>query len=272
MIFLLLIVGFIAGVVGSLVGLGGGIIIVPSLLFLGSISTTFHSITPQLAVGTSLVVIFFTGLSSTISYLKYKTVDYKSGLLLFLGSGPGTVIGAWVNNYLQADSFLFYYGLFILFISFILFWKDKMKRPATLKEKSWKRSYEDQNGSMHHYSFSPVVGLLISFFVGFTSGLFGVGGGALMVPAMIMLFMFPPHVAVATSMFIITLSSIMGSFTHISLGNVHWLFAALLIPGAWIGAKIGAWLNQRLTSKMVIVGLRIMLLIVGVRLLIEGLF
>ena len=76
---MLLFIGLIAGTVGSLVGLGGGIIIVPLLIGL-------HSLSPQLAVGTSMVTVVFTGLSSTLTYMKHKRVDYKSGLILFIGS------------------------------------------------------------------------------------------------------------------------------------------------------------------------------------------
>ena len=74
------------------VGLGGGIIIVPLLIGL-------HSLSPQLAVGTSMVTVVFTGLSSTLTYMKHKRVDYKSGLILFIGSGPGGIIGSWANKF-----------------------------------------------------------------------------------------------------------------------------------------------------------------------------
>lgn len=70
---MLLFIGLIAGTVGSLVGLGGGIIIVPLLIGL-------HSLSPQLAVGTSMVTVVFTGLSSTLTYMKHKRVDYKVDL------------------------------------------------------------------------------------------------------------------------------------------------------------------------------------------------
>ena len=75
---LLLILGLLAGTIGSLVGLGGGIIIVPALLFLGFQPHLLDEVTPQMAAGTSLLVIIFTGLSSTIAYYKQKKVDYKS--------------------------------------------------------------------------------------------------------------------------------------------------------------------------------------------------
>ncbi|GAA3327694.1 hypothetical protein GCM10020331_068660 [Ectobacillus funiculus] len=79
---ILLIVGFIAGTIGSLVGLGGGIVIVPLLTGLGAL-LHLPNVSPQLAVGTSIVTVVFTGLSSTLSYMKHKRVDYKSGLLFF---------------------------------------------------------------------------------------------------------------------------------------------------------------------------------------------
>ncbi len=83
---ILVIVGFVGGTVGSLMGLGGGIIVVPSLLLLASLSLI--DITPQVAVGSSLVIMIVTGFSATIAYVKQKKVDYKSGLLFFCASGP----------------------------------------------------------------------------------------------------------------------------------------------------------------------------------------
>jgi uncharacterized protein len=90
---ILVIVGLAASSLGSLIGLGGGIIVVPALLYFGSLSWFGH-ISPQVAVGTSLFTMIFTGLSSTLAYMKRKTVDYKSGLIFLIGSGPGSILGA----------------------------------------------------------------------------------------------------------------------------------------------------------------------------------
>ena len=81
-------------------------------------------------------------------------------------------------------------------------------------------------------------------------------------------FAFPAHIAVATSMFIVFLSAIVSSATHISLGNVSWIYALILIPGAWIGGKIGAYINTKLSGNAVINLLRITLIILGTRLII----
>src|SRR6476659_8307737 len=100
----LVLIGLAASSLGSLIGLGGGIIVVPSLLYLGTLPG-FDHITPQVAVGTSLFTMIFTGLSSTLSYMKHKTIDYKSGLIFLIGSGPGSILGAWVTESLDLHSF-----------------------------------------------------------------------------------------------------------------------------------------------------------------------
>ncbi|OEH93959.1 sulfite exporter TauE/SafE family protein [Bacillus solimangrovi] len=267
---ILFVIGLVAGILGSIVGLGGGIILVPALLFLGTYAEAFHNITPQLAVGTSLLVIIFTGLASTLSYMKYKTIDYKSGLIFFIGSGPGSIIGAFVNNYLKVEQFQLYFGLLMIVLAIVLLFKDRLK-PAKNKEiKGIVRHFKDLNGEEFVYGFRPLTGWSVAFVVGFLSGLFGIGGGSLMVPAMMLIFQFPPHVAVATSMFMITLSSIVSSITHITLGNIDWIFAAALIPGAWFGGRIGAVLNQKLKSNTVVILLRIILVIIGIRLIYQS--
>ncbi|MDQ0857545.1 sulfite exporter TauE/SafE family protein [Bacillus sp. V2I10] len=271
-IFLVLI-GFIAGTIGSLVGLGGGIIVVPAMLFSSAFFTIFENVTPQTAVGTSLLVVIFTGLSSTLAYMKVKKVDYKSGWIFFIGSGPGGLLGAYLNKYLNLDSFSLYFGLFMIAVSLLLMMRDKWKpkyREPGLGDVI--RFYPSENGKDAAYFYKPAPAVFISFGVGFISGLFGIGGGALMVPAMVLLFLFPPHIAVATSMFIIFLSGLSSSVMHIALGNVNWLFALALIPGAWAGGNAGAMIATKLSGKTVINLLRLILILAGLKLIYEGIF
>lgn len=272
MVWLVLVgIGLFAGAVGALVGLGGGIIIVPSLLYLSTSTNIIDELTPQVAVGVSTVIMIFTGLSSTLSYLKHKVVDYKAGLIFFIGSAPGGIIGAYVNKNLNAEAFSLYFGIFMVFMAIVLLVKNRLK-PMLFKPGKGKivKTYETENGHSFSYGYHPVLAVLISFVVGFSSGLFGIGGGALMVPVMMLLFFFPPHMAVATSMFMVFLSSITNSITHISLGNVNWPYAFALIPGAWFGAKLGAFINTRLKSASLENMLKIVLIIIGLRLIYQG--
>lgn len=267
--FLLLFLGLIAAILGSIMGLGGGIIIVPALLILGDFTGFFEGITPQIAVGTSLLIMIFTGLSSTLAYLKQKTVDVKSALIFFIGSGPGALFGVWLNKDIDVDVFSIAFGAFIIFISFILLIRKHIK-PLERNGRAVTRSYITKAGETITYGYNPIIAISISFFVGMFSGLFGIGGGSLLVPAMIVLFSFPAHLAVATSMFMIFLSSIVSSISHISLGNVDWYYALALIPGAWFGGQIGAAINRRMSSEAVVLLLRIFLIIIGARLIYQG--
>ncbi len=268
-LLILFFIGCIGGTVGSLIGLGGGIIVVPALLFLGTLGY-FGDITPQIAVGTSILAVMVTGLSSSMSYYKKGLVDIKSGLLFFIGSGPGSIVGSWINKYIDTNTFTLYFGFFIILISFILFVQGKIE-PLKYPIKGVKRTFVSKSGETYEYGYSIFLAVCIAFIVGITSGLFGIGGGALMVPAMLILFRFPPHIAVATSMFIIFLSAITGSITHFYLGNIDWLLALFLVPGAWVGAKAGAFINARLKPTTIIQLLRVFLLAVGLKLIFDGL-
>lgn len=266
-ILILLITGLIAGTIGSLVGLGGGVIIVPVLLYLGMFLDTLE-VTPQIAVGTSLIVIIITAISSTLSYSKQKKIDYKSGLIFFAASGPGAIAGAYFNAFLDMKLFQLYFGTFIILISILLMVKDRLPAVSIKGPGLIQRQMTEEN-EKHVYSYSLAWALPIAFAVGALSGLFGIGGGALMVPAMILMFRFPPKIAIATSMFMILFSSISGSIYHIAAGNVDWLLLVGLLPGAWFGGKFGAYLAKKLKSKGIVIALRLVLIVVGVRLILE---
>lgn len=125
--FVLVIIALLSGIIGSLVGLGGGIILVPATLYIGLNLGMIPDITPQKVVGLSVVMMIFTGLASTLSYMKSKTVDYKSGWIFFIGSIPGTMLGAWVNKGLDVPSFNLYFGILLIILATILLVRDRLK-------------------------------------------------------------------------------------------------------------------------------------------------
>lgn len=268
---LLVIVGLISGIVGALVGLGGGIILVPATLYIGGSLGLIPGITPQNVVGLSVIMMIFTGLASTLTYMKSKTVDYRSGLIFFAGSVPGTILGAWVNKGLDLPSFNLYFGILMIIISTILMVRKYLKPVEWFVKHGKQKTFTDANGQNYIYGYPVWFALILTCGIGFASGLFGIGGGSIIVPAMILLFLFPPHVAVGTSMFMVFLSALVNSASHISLGNVPWLYTIPVVPAAYIGAKIGANLNQRIQSETLVFALRIILLLLGVRSIAAGL-
>ncbi|MGM8211982.1 sulfite exporter TauE/SafE family protein [Virgibacillus sp. W0430] len=271
MFLICIIIGIMAAFIGSLVGLGGGIILVPSLLFLYQFSDLFSWAEPQMIVGISLLTMVFTALSSTISYWKSGRVDYKTGIIFLFGSIPGSILGSWLNQFVDSDNFSLYFGFIMIFISMLLFIDRSKHVKASETSASSKNRRTFQIGEeTYHYSISVPPALAISFGVGMLSGMFGIGGGAIMVPVMILLFGFPVHIAVATSMFMIFFISIFSSLTHIFLGHIPWSFILFFIIGAFIGGTLGAKVNQLLTGKVLKWILRIVLIGVGLRLIIDG--
>jgi uncharacterized membrane protein YfcA len=240
---LLIILGIVSAAFGSLLGLGGGIIIIPALIYLSPILWG-ETILTSTAVGTSMIILTFTALSSSLTYIKAKKVDFKSAWLFFAFSGPAALAGALCTHLFNHDTLQLAFGLFMLLITAVMVTRDYMK-PLTI---SWKinRSYADTNGEILSFGYSYYTVFALGAGVGFISGLFGIGGGSLMVPAMVILFRYPPHIATATSMFVILLSSIFGSATHSFQGDINW---GLVIPIA-IGALIGGWLGAKLSNQL----------------------
>ncbi|WP_107727723.1 sulfite exporter TauE/SafE family protein [Desmospora activa] len=266
---LLILIGLLAGTIGSLVGLGGGVIIVPALLFFAALFPEYSHITPQVAVGTSLILVIITALSSTISYTRQKRVDFPSAWAFFLASGPGAIVGAYLTNFFAPGSFFIAFGVIMIVNALITQFRDRLKS-NTVK---WdvKREFTDHEGNIYRYGYHRPTVWIGGFLIGILSSLFGIGGGSFMVPMMVVLFQFPPHVAIATSMFIMFLSSIVGSITHFIQGNIDWIAVLLIAPGAWFGGQLGAWISARISGKWLMIGFRIVILLVAVRMIIQGL-
>ncbi|MBT2831153.1 sulfite exporter TauE/SafE family protein [Staphylococcus coagulans] len=271
-IIILILVGFLSAIIGSLVGIGGGIIIVPTLIYFGVTMNVLDEITPQTAIGTSSIILIATGLSSTIGYLKQKQVDIKNGFLFLIGIIPGALIGAYLSQYLTIHSFNLYFGIFLIVVAIMLMIRHRIPPIKAFQQERYMKSFTDAHGEHYRYGVVPSIAIIASFVIGLTAGLFGIGGGALMTPLMLLVFRFPPHVAVGTSMMMIFFSSLTGSIGHIVLGHVLWGYSIILIISSWIGAQIGVKLNKTVKSDTVVLILRLVMLALGVYLIIRSFF
>ncbi|RAV12671.1 sulfite exporter TauE/SafE family protein [Paenibacillus contaminans] len=265
---ILFLIGLVSATFGSIVGLGGGIIIVPALTLLGP-ALLNETISSPVAVGTSLTVLIVTALASTVTYVKQGKVDFRSGWLYFAASGPASILGASFTGAFNGPAFQLTFGFFMLFMAGLMVARDYLK-PVHI-DWSIQRVLVDASGTEHRYGYNVISALLVGVGVGLISGLFGIGGGSLFVPLMVLLFRYPPHVATATSMFVIFLSAILGSATHVALGEVDWLAVAALAPGAWFGGKLGARIASRMSGKGLLWLLRITLFVLAVRMIAAGL-
>ena len=271
----LLPLGIFIGTFGTLVGAGGGFILVPILLLV------YPTEDPELITGTSLAVVFFNALSGTWAYSRMKRIDYKSGIIFAAATIPGAILGALTTTYLPRHVFNLIFGITMIGAGIYLWvsarddYSHIHGRPTHLQEgdapaKLSIRDIVDANGIHYQYSYNPTAGIVLSLFVGYISSVLGVGGGFIHVPMLSRLLNFPIHIATATSHFVLSIMALTGTLVHVA----HGLFArglariAMIAVGVVLGAQIGARLSTRVGGKWIIRGLALAMLFVGVRLIV----
>lgn len=250
----LFVVGIAVGMFGTIVGVGGGFIIVPLLMIV-------FKATPPIAVGTSLCIVALNALSGSISYARQKRIDYRTGMLFALATIPGAVAGASLIDYIPIAAFDVGFGVFLMVMAAYMTMKPSVKREAGAS------SPPPEYDPSRRIRYNVPMGMFVSFIVGFLSSLAGIGGGVVHVPAMIYLFHFPTLIAVSTSHFILAISTTVGAASHISLGHVLWDKIPSLGVGAIIGAQIGARLSHKIRSLIIVRGLAVAVAIVAIRLI-----
>ena len=260
-IAILIALGFFAGIFGTLVGIGGGVIFVPIFLL-------FFHFTPQQAIGTSLTAVFFNALSGSISYLRQKRVDLKSGWKFALATLPGALLGAWFARYFTSVTLAVAFGFLLIAVAIFIFLRAEPSQ-GNKEENRYRRTLIDSQGRVFEYNPREGTGIVISFIVGISSSLLGLGGGVIHVPALVFLLGFPIHIATATSHFILVISTFFGTGAHLLLGNVLIVPAIIVAASAIPGAQIGARLSRKVKGKLVTRLLAVALLLVGVRLLLR---
>lgn len=250
-----------------MLGIGGGVFIVPALQLL-PLSVGFS---PQMAAGTSLTMILFTALSSTGGYTRQKRIDYKIGLLLATITVPGAFVGAYLTEIIAEQMLILIFALFLLYVAsrMIFSYNLSIFKSLTDRKHCKVRRLTDSEGKVFEYFEDIKLGLPLSFFAGFFSGLLGIGGGALMVPILHFALCFPIHLAVATSAFIMIFTSISGVATHVHLGNVQFDYAIILSIGVIVGAQIGAYVAKRTSSKNLRKIFGLVLVVISLRMILE---
>lgn len=270
----LLPLGVLIGAFGTLIGAGGGFILVPILLLVYPNEKT------ELITAISLAVVFFNALSGSFAYARMKRVDYKSGIIFAIATIPGAILGALSTAYVPRRAFDLIFGV-LMVVAAVVLWlsarEEHSTRPAPkispVSEKATTRLTErhlvDAEGVHYHYVFNLRLGVILSIFVGYLSSVLGVGGGFIHVPALSRLLNFPVHIATATSHFVLAIMALTGTLVHVAQGVfAHGLRrTAILAVGVLIGAQAGAWLSNRTGGKTIIRGLAVALAFVGIRLI-----
>ncbi len=264
---LLIFIGLFVGAFGALIGAAGGFLLVPILLFL------YPQDTPATITSITLSVAFFNALSGSVAYWRLKRIDYRSGLLFSLASVPGAVIGASITALLSKGIFQTIFGATLLLVSGYLMVRPERRSTAVITG-HLNREITDSHGNKFTYSYSRMLGIAIAFGIGLISGLLGIGGGIIHVPALTQLLCFPTHIATATSQFVVAITTSAAVITHVVLGafTKGVRRVVVLSAGAIVGAQFGARLSQRVSGVLIVRLLAAGLAIVAIHLLLAPLY
>lgn len=262
LLLLMFLGGLVISLLASFLGVGGGILIVPLLIFLFPKCGVPPLLAVHLAIGTSLMVIFLRTIPATVSYRRRNLIVERAVLPLALTSIGGTLVGSTLAAHLPGDilSRLFACLLFVAAL------RMGFSRPIQSDETTPRMTWWILLG----------VGLTAGFF----SALLGIGGGLVSIPLMSYLLKFPTEKLAGTSTAIMIITSLAGTLQHIyhgygtpelpacAVGYVHWAAAIPLAAGGIISAPLGAYLNHRLDVSIFKKAFAVVLVIVGVRMLV----
>ena len=268
--FLLLGLGGLVGVLSGMFGVGGGFLMTPLLFFIG--------IPPAVAVATEANQIVASSFSGVLAHLRRKTVDFKMGTVLMLGGLLGAAIGVVLFNYLkslgQVDLLVkLCYVVFLGIIGGLMFFESlrairrtsrNLAPPKKSRQRGWVQKLPLKirfRASGIYISIIPP--LIVGVFVGILAAIMGVGGGFIMVPAMIYILGMPTKVVVGTSLYQIIFVTAFTTLLHATTNyTVDVALAVLLLVGGVIGAQIGTQIGTRLKAEQLRILLAIMVLMV----------
>src|SRR5512135_1156969 len=250
----LVLIGVAAGVFAGLFGIGGGIIIVPALI----LAAGFPLVT---ATGTSLAAILPpVGILGAIAYYRAKVIDLRASAFLAVGLLTSVVVGAWLANTLPVELMRRFFALFCLYVSWNFI--DPVRRFRKWRGLEVKAKPEPEANP--HPSPWPLVG--IGLLAGVMAGMFGIGGGNIIVPLLTLVLHYPPKRAIATSLGAILFPfGIPGVLVYYRAGNLDLGAAAWIAGGLFVGTVFGALITISLPSRTVKFLYGLFLLFVAVR-------
>ncbi|UYP45802.1 hypothetical protein NEF87_002087 [Candidatus Lokiarchaeum ossiferum] len=257
---LLLILSFAIYFFLSMVGLGGGMLVVPMLILV-------FEIPPSIAIGTSLFAMSISTFAATMGYWSRQSVNWKLALAYNVFDIPGIILGALLTKIAPTAVLEFICGCGIIVLAIVVLTKKSIqKRSASIAN----QEAEDDNFYEPDFSFAwtgknLIVVIFSSFMGGLITGMVGIGGGTVDTTSMISIGI-PMNYAAGSSSLAMFMTNIFGAVTHISLGNIWWDYAIPLGIVALIAAFLGSRLAPKLNSTMLRKMLGIIALITGLRL------
>ena len=270
-VLIIFLVSIVAGFVGALFGLGGGVLIIPFL-------TLVEGVPVPLAVGASIVSVVATSSASAATYVQDHLTNLRLGMFLEIGTVAGAITGAFVSVFLPASALFILFGIILLYATMVMIRARGVDFPANVRPDKTSRilalgsQYEDHSLNRvvkYEVTRTPLT-VFIGYFAGIVSGLLGVGGGVINVPTMNLVSKVPVKVASATSNFMIGVTAAASASVYLLRGDVHPLLAAPLIIGVAGGALLGTRVLKVTPPTRVKVAFGILLAAISLLMILKG--
>lgn len=269
--FTLLGLGGMVGLLSGMFGVGGGFLITPLLMFIG--------VPPAVAVATGANQVVASSVSGVLAHLKRKTVDFRMGWVLLAGGMAGAALGMWVFELLRraGQVELLVQLSYVVFLGLIgaLMFQESLRALTRARRPGAKPRRAHQHFLVHRLPLkikfrtsglyiSIIPPLLVGASVGVLAAVMGVGGGFIMVPAMIYLLGMPTKVVVGTSLFQIIFVTAFTTVMHaVTAHSVDILLALVLILGGVVGAQVGTRIGLHLKAEQLRILLALLVLAVA---------
>jgi uncharacterized membrane protein YfcA len=260
----------VAGTVGSLLGLGGGIIVVPTLTLLLGVDI-------RLAIGASIVAVIATSSGAAATYLRDEVSNLRLGMFLETSTATGALLGAILGGLID-PAWLYLAFAVVLVGGALAMWRhtdhrDSVARPDDLADRyALHGTLRERDGTLLRYAvYRTRLGLAVSGAAGAISGLLGVGGGIIKVPLMHLAMGVPMRAATATSNLMIGVTAAASAAVFVMRGQVDPVIVAPVMLGVVIGARIGARLLPHARGSHLRVAFTVVLLVVAVQMIQRGL-
>lgn len=260
-VLLFVVLGSLAGFLAGLLGIGGGIILVPLFLWTFDAAGFSPEILVHTAFGTSLAIIIPTAFSSTLGHRKRGNVEWHQVVYLCLGGFFGALFGAWLASLLSGDWLKGLFGVMQIFVALqMIIFQPRLPPECDRAMSNW-----------------PLTA--VGFAGGVFSAFFGVGGGVVAVPLMVIALCFPIHLAVGNSSALIVVSSLFGALSYMyhgweshllppfSVGYVNLLVFILVVPFSIGMARLGVRVASRTSHDKLLKVFAGLLVLVGVRMI-----
>jgi uncharacterized membrane protein YfcA len=239
--------GFVSGTFGALLGLGGGVLLIPFLVIV--LGIPMHQ-----AIATSIVAVIATSSAGATMNLERRIVNMRLGMLLEIGTVSGAVLGGITANYLDAGVLTKLFSGLLLMVALLMIWRVRQHKGEDIIQTEGilpGTFTDDASGKTISYTVKRIPSaMLVSIVAGNVSGLLGVGGGIFKVPAMNILSGIPMKAATATSNFMIGVTAAASAFIYFAHGHMNPFVASTAALGVLVGSMTGILISRKIHTKL----------------------